>query len=44
MQKFSSYLTENTKTNRLMFRETIAAYCENHTKHTKSLFGKNPEF
>jgi hypothetical protein len=37
---FSSYLTGNTlrhscKPNRLMlFKETVAVYCENHTEHT----------
>jgi hypothetical protein len=41
--KFSSYLTGNTlrlatNTNRLMlFRETVAVYCENHTEHTNNI-------
>jgi hypothetical protein len=34
-----------TKPNRLMlFRETIAVYCENHTEHTNTLCGQNAEF
>jgi hypothetical protein len=34
-----------TKTNQLMlFRETIAVYCENHTKHTNTLCRQNAEF
>jgi hypothetical protein len=33
-----------TKTNRLMlFRETVAVYCENHTEHTNTLRGQNAE-
>jgi hypothetical protein len=34
-----------TKPNRLMlFRETVAVYCENHTEHTDALCGQNAEF
>jgi hypothetical protein len=34
-----------TKPNRLMlFRETVAVYCENHTEHTDTLYGQNVEF
>jgi hypothetical protein len=34
-----------TKTNRIMlFKETIAVYCENHTKHTDTMCGQNAEF
>jgi hypothetical protein len=34
-----------TKPNRLMlFRETVAVYCENHTEHTDTLRGQNAEF
>jgi hypothetical protein len=34
-----------TKTNRLMlFGETVAVYCENHTKHTNTLCGQNAQF
>jgi hypothetical protein len=34
-----------TKPNRLMlFRETVAVYCENHTEHTDTLCGQNAEF
>jgi hypothetical protein len=37
-----SYATEP---NRLMlFRETVAVYCENHTVHTNTLCGQNAEF
>jgi hypothetical protein len=33
------------KPNRLMlFRETVAVYCENHTEHTNTLCGQNAEF
>jgi hypothetical protein len=34
-----------TKTNWLtLFREAIAVYCENHTKHTNAICGQNAEF
>jgi hypothetical protein len=34
-----------TKTNRLMlFGETVAVYCENHTEHINTLCGQNAEF
>jgi hypothetical protein len=34
-----------TKPNRLMlFGETVAVYCENHTEHTDTLCGQNAEF
>jgi hypothetical protein len=34
-----------TKPNRLMlFRETVAVYCENRTEHTNTLCGQNAEF
>jgi hypothetical protein len=34
-----------TEPNRLMlFRETVAVYCENHTEHTNTLCGQNVEF
>jgi hypothetical protein len=34
-----------TEPNRLMlFRETVAVYCENHTGHTNSLCGQNSKF
>jgi hypothetical protein len=34
-----------TKPNRLMlFRETVAVYCENHTEHTDTLCGQNAHF
>jgi hypothetical protein len=38
------YVT-TTKPNRLMlFRETVAVYCENHTEHINTLCGQNTEF
>jgi hypothetical protein len=34
-----------TKPNRLMlFRETVAVYCENHKEHINTLCGQNAEF
>jgi hypothetical protein len=48
--KFSSYLTGNTlrlhyKHNRLMlFRETVAAYCENYKEYTRTLAGRIQSF
>jgi hypothetical protein len=48
--KFSSYLTRNIllhgyESNRLMlFGETVAVYCENHTEHTDTLCEQNAEF
>jgi hypothetical protein len=34
-----------TKPNRLMlFRETVAVICENHTEHTDTLCGQNAVF
>jgi hypothetical protein len=34
-----------TKPNRLLlFRETVAVYCENRTEHTDTLCGQNAEF
>jgi translation initiation factor IF-1 len=34
-----------TKPNQLMlFGETVAVYCENHTEHTNTLCGQNAEF
>jgi hypothetical protein len=28
----------------MLFRETVAVYCENHTEHTDTLRGQNAEF
>jgi hypothetical protein len=40
-----TYYVSATKPNRLMlFRETVAVYCENHTEHTDTLCGQNAEF
>jgi hypothetical protein len=34
-----------TKTNRLMlFKESVAVYCENRTEHTDTICGQNAEF
>jgi hypothetical protein len=39
------HIVSTTKPNRLMlFRETVAVYCENHTEHTSTLCGQNVEF
>jgi hypothetical protein len=27
----------------MLFRETVAVYCENHTEHTNTLCGQNAE-
>jgi hypothetical protein len=40
-----TYYFSGTKSNRLiLFRETVAVYCENHTKRTNTLGGQNREF
>jgi hypothetical protein len=37
-----TYDASATKPNRLMlFMETVAVYCENHTEHTNTLCGQN---
>jgi hypothetical protein len=28
----------------MLFRETVAVYCENHTEHTNTLYGQSAEF
>jgi hypothetical protein len=28
----------------MLFRETVAVYCANHTEHTDTLCGQNAEF
>jgi hypothetical protein len=28
----------------MLFRETVAVYCENHTEHTNTFCGDNAEF
>jgi hypothetical protein len=39
-----THYVSTTKPNRLMlFRETVAVYCENHTEHTNTLCGQNVE-
>jgi hypothetical protein len=39
-----TYYVSATKPNRLMlFRETVAVYCENHMEHTDTLCGQNAE-
>jgi hypothetical protein len=40
-----THYVSTTKPNRLMlFGETVAGYCENHTEHTHTLCGQNAEF
>jgi hypothetical protein len=40
-----THYVSTTKPNRLMlFGETVAVYCENHTEHTNILCGQNVEF
>jgi hypothetical protein len=40
-----THCVSTTKPKRLMlFRETVAVYCENHTEHTVMLCGQNVEF
>jgi hypothetical protein len=40
-----THYVSTTKTNQLMlFRETVAVYCENHKEHTNTLCGHNAEF
>jgi hypothetical protein len=40
-----THYVSSTKPNRLMmFRETVAVYCENHTQHTNTLCGQNAEY
>jgi hypothetical protein len=39
------HYVSTTKPNRLMlFRETVAVYCEDHMEHTDTLCGHNVEF
>jgi hypothetical protein len=47
INKVSSYLTGNTSRLRyqlMLFGETVAVYCENHTGYTNTLCGKNAGF
>jgi hypothetical protein len=40
-----THYVSTTKPNRLMlFRETVAVYCENHTEHINSMGGQNAQF
>jgi broad-specificity NMP kinase len=40
-----THYVSTTETNRLMlFRETVAVYCENHMEHTNTLCGQNAKF
>jgi hypothetical protein len=40
-----THYVSTTKPNRLMlFMETVAVYCDNHTEHTDTLCGQNAEF
>jgi translation initiation factor IF-1 len=39
-----THYVSGTKPNRLiLFRETVAVYCENHTEHINTLCGQNAE-
>jgi hypothetical protein len=39
-----THYISTTKPNRLMlFRETVAVYCEHHKEHTNTLYGQNAE-
>jgi hypothetical protein len=45
MKLLIMHYVSTTKPNRLMlFGETVAVYCENHTEHTDTLCGQNVEF
>jgi hypothetical protein len=40
-----THYVSSTESNQLMlFRETVAVYCENHAEHTNILHGQNAEF
>jgi hypothetical protein len=40
-----THYISTTKSNRLiLFRKTVAVYCENHTEHTNAMCKKNAEF
>jgi hypothetical protein len=40
-----TYYVSATEPNRLMlFRETVAVYCENRTEHTDTFCGQNADF
>jgi hypothetical protein len=41
----TSHYVSATEPNRLMlFRETVAVYCENHMEHINALYGQNAEY
>jgi hypothetical protein len=40
-----THYVSTTKPNGLMlFRETVAVYCENHMEHTNTICGQNADF
>jgi hypothetical protein len=40
----TDYVTATMPNRLMLFRETVAVYCENHTEHTNTLCGQNAEF
>jgi hypothetical protein len=38
------YVSATTPSRLMLFGETVAVYCENHTEHTNTLCGQNAEF
>jgi hypothetical protein len=38
------YVSATEPTRLMLFRETVAVYCENHMEHTNTLCGQNAEF
>jgi hypothetical protein len=38
------YVSATKPNHLLLFRETVAVYCENHTEHINTLCGQNAEF
>jgi hypothetical protein len=44
MQQETHYVSARKINQLMLFRETIAIYCENHTEHINTLGGQNAEF
>jgi hypothetical protein len=38
------YISARKPSRLMLFGETLAVYCENHTEHTDTLCGQNAEF
>jgi hypothetical protein len=38
------HISATTPNQLMLFGETVAVYCENHTEHTDTLLGQNAEF